>query len=57
MWLPPPSFAGKQSAGYNPKQYWRLDNSYGDRDLHRAMLEELLKKGGEPIADIVMCAL
>jgi hypothetical protein len=54
IWLPPPSYAGGRSAGYNPKQYWRLDNSYGDFNLHRAMLEELLAKGAEPIADIVI---
>src|SRR5437764_5084765 len=29
IWLPPPSFAGEFSAGYNPKEYFRLDNSYG----------------------------
>src|SRR3954467_14742820 len=28
IWLPPPSYAGEYSAGYNPKQYFRLDNSY-----------------------------
>lgn len=54
VWLPPPSYAGKQSAGYNPKQYWRLDNSYGSRDQHRAMLEKLLESGVEPVADIVI---
>jgi len=54
IWLPPPSYAGELSAGYNPKQYWNLSNSYGDRDLHRAMLVELLGKGVEPIADIVI---
>ncbi|HEX3150731.1 MAG TPA: alpha-amylase family glycosyl hydrolase [Gemmataceae bacterium] len=54
IWLPPPSYAGARSAGYNPKQYWKLDNSYGDFTMHRAMLEHLLKKGIEPIADIVI---
>ncbi len=54
LWLPPPSDAGAGSAGYNPKQYWKLDNSYGDFAQHRAMLEELLRKGIEPIADIVI---
>src|SRR3954465_12875296 len=34
VWLPPPSWAGPRSAGYNPKQYWKLDNSYGDEKLH-----------------------
>ncbi|VTR93323.1 alpha amylase : Alpha amylase catalytic region OS=Methylobacterium nodulans (strain ORS2060 / LMG 21967) GN=Mnod_0201 PE=4 SV=1: Alpha-amylase [Gemmata massiliana] len=54
IWLPPPSYAGERSAGYNPKQYWKLDNSYGDFNAHRAMLEELLKNGVEPVADIVI---
>jgi len=54
IWLPPPSFAGGRSAGYNPKQYWNLSNSYGDHALHRSMLEELLRNGVEPIADIVI---
>jgi alpha-amylase len=54
IWLPPPCYAGEWSAGYNPKQYFRLDNSYGSFDQHRAMLEALLSKGIEPIADIVI---
>ena len=54
IWLPPPSFAGEFSAGYNPKEYFRLDNSYGSFTEHRAMLEEVLKDGVEPIADIVV---
>jgi alpha-amylase len=54
IWLPPPSYAGGRSAGYNPKQYWKLDNSYGDATLHRSMLEDLLAKGVEPVADIVI---
>jgi len=54
IWLPPPSFAGEFSAGYNPKEYFRLDNSYGSFREHRAMLEQLLKNGVEPIADIVI---
>lgn len=54
VWLPPPSYAGEHSAGYNPKQYWNLDNSYGSKEQHRAMLEALLKKGAEPVADIVI---
>src|SRR6516225_5403393 len=29
IWMPPPSYAGELSAGYNPKEYFRLDNSYG----------------------------
>ena len=54
IWLPPPSFAGEISAGYNPKEYFRLDNSYGSFAQHRAMLEALLRHGVEPVADIVI---
>lgn len=54
IWLPPPSFAGQYSAGYNPKEYFNLANSYGDFQQHRAMLEALLQHGVEPIADIVI---
>jgi alpha-amylase len=54
IWLPPPSWAGDQSAGYGPREYFTLDNSYGSKDHQRAMLEELLKQGVEPVADIVI---
>ncbi|SUS05693.1 Alpha-amylase [uncultured Defluviicoccus sp.] len=54
IWLPPPSFAGGSSAGYNPKEYFTLDNSYGNFSQQRAMLEALLSNGIEPIADIVI---
>lgn len=54
IWLPPPSFAGSLSAGYNPKEYFKLENNFGDFEQHRKMLEELLKNGVEPIADIVI---
>lgn len=54
IWLPPPSFAGKDSAGYNPKEYFNLNNSYGNLQQHRAMLEALLRNGVEPVADIVI---
>jgi len=54
IWLPPPCYAGNRSAGYNPKQYFKFDNSYGSRAQHRAMLEALLQAGVEPIADIVI---
>ncbi len=54
IWLPPPSFAGDRSAGYNPKELYRLDNCYGGLDQHRAMLEALLGMGVEPVADIVI---
>jgi alpha-amylase len=64
LWLPPPSFAGAKAdcaepacphgAGYNPKEYFNLDNSYGDFGEHRAMLAALLRNGVEPVADIVI---
>jgi alpha-amylase len=54
VWLPPPSFAGQFSAGYNPKELFKLENSYGSFDQHREMLEELLRKGIEPVADVVI---
>ena len=54
IWLPPPSYAGDSSAGYNPKQYFRLENSYGSFDEHRAALHALLQNGIEPVADIVI---
>lgn len=54
IWLPPPSYAGVFSAGYNPREYFRLDNSYGSFEQHRAMLEALLGRGIEPVADIVI---
>jgi alpha-amylase len=54
IWLPPPSFAGEHSAGYNPKEYFNLENSYGDFSQHRSMLTSLLGAGVEPVADIVI---
>jgi len=54
VWLPPPSYAGDISAGYNPKEYFNLNNAYGDFDRHRAMLVALLSNGVEPVADIVI---
>ncbi|CAN5569647.1 hypothetical protein BH10ACI4_BH10ACI4_13530 [soil metagenome] len=54
VWLPPPEFAGALSAGYNPKQYFMLDNSYGTQAQQRAALVALLGKGLEPVADIVI---
>lgn len=54
IWLPPPSFAGDLSAGYDPREYFNLNNSYGDFAQHRSMLEALLNNGIEPIADIVI---
>ena len=54
VWLPPPSYAGTHSAGYNPKEYFNLANSYGSFVEHRAMLAALLQNGVEPVADIVV---
>jgi alpha-amylase len=54
LWLPPPSFAGEFSAGYGPKEYFNLSNSYGSFTQHRALMEALLQGGIEPIADIVI---
>jgi len=54
VWLPPPSWAGERSAGYNPKQYFNLSNSYGDALQQRALLVALLQAGVEPVADIVI---
>lgn len=54
IWLPPPAYAGAYSAGYNPKEYFNLTNSYGDQSQHRALLVSLLENGIEPIADIVI---
>ncbi len=54
IWLPPPSYAGELSAGYNPKEYFNLNNSYGSFQQQRAMLEALLANGIEPVADIVI---
>ena len=54
IWMPPPSYAGEFSAGYNPKEYFRFDNSYGTFDEHRAALQVLLQNGVEPVADIVI---
>src|SRR3954470_11035672 len=44
VWLPPPSFAGELSAGYGPKKYFNVANSYGTFPEHRAMLETLLSR-------------
>ncbi|MGA2702781.1 MAG: alpha-amylase family glycosyl hydrolase [Isosphaeraceae bacterium] len=59
IWLPPPCYSadekrGDLSAGYAPKQYFKLDNSYGSFAQHRTMLEALLQRGIEPVADIVI---
>jgi alpha-amylase len=54
VWLPPPSYAGDYSAGYDPREYFKFENSYGAFKQHREMLEALLKRGVEPVADIVI---
>lgn len=54
IWLPPPCYAGEISAGYNPKEYFNLSNSYGNFQQHRSVLVTLLQNGVEPIADIVV---
>ena len=54
IWLPPPSHAGDFSAGYDPREYFDLNNSYGSFDQHRALLATLLENGIEPVADIVI---
>ena len=54
IWLPPPSYAGEISAGYNPKVWYRLDNSYGSEEEHLRLLRTLLNHGVEPVADIVI---
>ena len=54
IWLPPPCYAGTISAGYNPKQYFNLNNSYGTFAQQRALLMTLTQDGIEPVADIVI---
>jgi alpha-amylase len=54
VWLPPPSYAGEFSAGYDPKEYFKLSNSYGTQEEHRAALAALLGNGIEPVADVVI---
>ncbi|MFW6731144.1 MAG: alpha-amylase family glycosyl hydrolase [Synechococcus sp.] len=54
VWLPPPAYAGSNSAGYNPKQYGRLDNSYGSVGEQRQLLQNLRRNGLIPLADVVI---
>ena len=54
IWLPPPEYAGDSSVGYNPKQFFVLDNAYGSRKQQQAALAALLQDGVEPIADLVL---
>jgi len=53
VWLPPPFRAGDVSAGYDPREYFNFSNSYGNVAQHRALLEALLERGVEPVADLV----
>lgn len=54
IWLPPPEYAGDSSVGYNPRQFFRLDNSYGSLQQQQTALAALLQNGVEPVADIVI---
>lgn len=54
VWLPPPAYAGPDSAGYNPKEYGRLDNSYGSLQDQRQLLGNLRRHGLIPLADVVI---
>jgi alpha-amylase len=54
IWLPPPAYSGDFSVGYNPKQFFVLDNAYGSRQQQQAALAALLQDGIEPIADLVL---
>jgi alpha-amylase len=54
IWLPPPTYAGEFSAGYNPKELFKFDNSYGTMAQQRALLVSLLNAGIEPVADLVL---
>ncbi len=53
IWLPPPAKASL-GAGYDPREYFNLNNAYGDTLSHRKMLEALWANGVEPLADIVV---
>jgi alpha-amylase len=52
IWLPPPSQG--EGAGYHPQEYNNFSNNYGSRLQHRELIVELLKKGIEPMADLVI---
>ncbi|MFM9046581.1 MAG: alpha-amylase family glycosyl hydrolase [Cyanobium sp.] len=54
IWLPPPMDAGELSAGYNPREYFKFDTSYGNKAQQQQLLRALLAKGVEPIADVVI---
>lgn len=52
IWLPPPSQG--EGAGYHPQQYYDFSNNYGDQIQHKALINSLLAKGIEPVADLVI---
>ncbi|WP_322774354.1 alpha-amylase family glycosyl hydrolase [Synechococcus sp. CBW1107] len=54
IWLPSPAYAGELSAGYNPKQYFKVRNSYGTESQQQQLLRALLAEGVEPVADVVI---
>lgn len=54
IWLPSPANAGDSSAGYNPRHYTNLNNSYGSTRQQATLLNTLLAAGVEPVADVVI---
>ncbi|MFM9089033.1 MAG: hypothetical protein ACKOPT_13020 [Cyanobium sp.] len=44
IWLPPPMDAGELSAGYNPREYFKFDTSYGNKAQQQQLLRALLAK-------------
>ena len=52
IWLPPPSQG--EGAGYHPQEYHNFSNNYGNQAQHKAMINSLLSKGIEPVADLVI---
>jgi alpha-amylase len=52
IWLPPPSQG--EGAGYHPQELNNFNNNYGTEDQQKELLHALLKKGIEPIADVVI---
>lgn len=52
IWLPPPSQGN--DTGYYPTEYFSLRSSYGGEKAQRQLLAALLRKGIEPVADLVL---
>jgi alpha-amylase len=52
IWLPPPSQG--EGAGYHPQELYSFSNNYGTEAQQKALLRALLKKGIEPVADVVI---